>query len=98
MCGKPGVLDARGCRELTRSIFVVCVCACLCVTCLQLASVVLKQYVETHWTHLAEKFQEPELSETVCVNTHTRTHTKLAVQCAGLLIAKMQEAIRSGGH
>ncbi|XP_012280793.1 importin-9 [Orussus abietinus] len=27
----------------------------------QLASVLLKQYVQTHWTHLSEKFRPPEL-------------------------------------
>lgn len=30
----------------------------------QLASVLLKQYVETHWCSLAEKFRPPELNNT----------------------------------
>lgn len=29
----------------------------------QLASILLKQYVETHWTSLAEKFRPPELKQ-----------------------------------
>jgi len=31
----------------------------------QLASVLLKQYVETHWCSLAEKFRSPELDNAV---------------------------------
>lgn len=31
----------------------------------QLASVLLKQYVETHWCSLAEKFRPPELNNAV---------------------------------
>jgi len=31
----------------------------------QLASVLLKQYVETHWSQHSEKFRQPETSEAV---------------------------------
>ena len=33
----------------------------------QLCSIVLKQYVETHWNNLSEKFQEPEPPEQVTI-------------------------------
>lgn len=37
---------------------------------MQLASIILKQYIESHWNTLSEKFQEPELQEKViCVGT-----------------------------
>ena len=39
--------------------------AILCVMGVQLSSIVLKQYVETHWCHLSEKFHEPEPPEQV---------------------------------
>ena len=32
----------------------------------QLASVLLKQYVEAHWSHHSEKFRAPETTENVC--------------------------------
>ena len=35
------------------------------VIAVQLSSIVLKQYVETHWCHLSEKFHEPEPPEQV---------------------------------
>lgn len=33
--------------------------------CLQLASVILKQYVETHWCSQSEKFRPPETTDQV---------------------------------
>lgn len=35
------------------------------IACLQLASVILKQYVETHWCSQSEKFRPPETTDTV---------------------------------
>ena len=32
----------------------------------QLASVLLKQYVESHWSEGSEKFRKPETSDAVC--------------------------------
>ena len=37
----------------------------------QLSSIVLKQYVETHWCHLSEKFHEPEPPEQVSELAYT---------------------------
>ena len=34
----------------------------------QLASVILKQYVEAHWTVNAEKYRDPETTEAVRAN------------------------------
>lgn len=36
-----------------------------CCLCLQLASVILKQYVETHWCSQSEKFRPPETTDHV---------------------------------
>jgi len=36
-----------------------------CCLCLQLASVILKQYVETHWCSQSEKFRPPETTDQV---------------------------------
>ena len=36
----------------------------------QLASVLLKQYVEAHWAQMSEKFRPPETSDTVSINNH----------------------------
>lgn len=43
--------------------------AMICILSVQLCSIVLKQYVETHWNNLSEKFQEPEPPELVSVLT-----------------------------
>lgn len=37
----------------------------------QLASVILKQYVETHWCAQSEKFRPPETTERVKANGYT---------------------------
>lgn len=40
--------------------------------CLQLASVILKQYVETHWCSQSEKFRPPETTDQVnCPSAQT---------------------------
>lgn len=53
-------------------------CGCCCNSFLstthyaQLASIVLKQYIESHWSALNEKFEEPELTERVCASDMVR--------------------------
>ena len=34
----------------------------------QLSSVLLRQYVEAHWSQISEKFRPPETSETVMID------------------------------
>jgi hypothetical protein len=45
-----------------KSVFVAVL---LDLICSQLASVILKQYVETHWCAQSEKFRPPETTERV---------------------------------
>lgn len=43
---------------------------------LQLASIVLKHYVETHWNSLSDKFQEPEPPEQVSAAMVTSAYSR----------------------
>ena len=51
----------------------------------QLCSIVLKQYVETHWNNLSEKFQEPEPPEqvTTIIEYHAEFRIRIARNIGG---------------
>lgn len=42
----------------------------------QLASVLLKQYVESHWSASSEKFRPPETTPEVCFNIFLMLYSK----------------------